>query len=244
MRVRSAGAVRRRRSAGRTMLRMSQRVMLAAGLAAAVRCAEPSSSAPRLTIARRASFAVAPTFDTLPSGVPVVQLSRMRGVMVSATGDSVVAAAPFEGDSAVLVFDVELTGGRETFQLTLDAYDLAGAIAYESVDTVIVRPGRNPPVHPRTMRYAGPDADVATIRVVPDTLDLPPGARATLGVSGTTHDGRHASVPIRVGWLSRADSVATVDATGAVHASAVAGTTWVVARSASGAVDSAVVRVR
>lgn len=243
MRVRPAGRARRRPSFGGTLLRWTKGAVLALGLAAAVRCSD-SSAAPRLAIPRSASFAIEPAFDSLPAGGPAIQLGSIRGVMVGAAGDSVVSEAAFQGDSAVLEFTVRFTGRTATFQLTLTAYDLAGNVAYQAIDTVLVRPGKNPPLIPRRLRYAGADADVAAIRVVPDTLDLRPGVPATLGVTGTTREGKRASVPIRVGWLSRADSVATVGATGGVHARALSGTTWIVARSASGAVDSALVRVQ
>lgn len=219
-------------------------VALGLGLLSAIHCSEGGPSAPRITIARQASVAIDPRFENLPAGVPAIPLGRIRGVMTGVAGDSVASDAPFAGDSAVLAFTVSFTGSSARFQLTLTAYDTTGAVAYRSVDTVLVRPGRNPPVTPKPLRYAGPDADVAAIHVVPDTLLMQPGAQSTMSVTGATKDGKRATAAIRVGWLSRADSIAGVDRAGGVHARANEGTTWIVARSASGAVDSALVQVR
>ncbi len=223
--------------------RLGRAAVLAFGLFAAVRCSDHPSSAPEIRVAKRASLALAPRFATLPAGAPTIELSKIRGVLLDAVGDSVVSEAAFVGDSAVLVFTVQLTGSSGTFQVDLTAYDKAGQVAFHGVDTVTVKPGDNPPVVPPPLAYAGPDASVAKIQVVPNPVQMNVGTTAGLAVTGTNAAGQPVTAPIRVAWSSRNPDVATVDPLGVVTAGAVDGSVYIVAQSVSGAIDSTRVNV-
>ena len=148
-------------------------------------------------------LAIAPTFDALPSGAPSINLSSIRGVMQTLGGDSVVAVALFQGDSAILVFDVSFSGDAGTFNLNLTAYDSSGAVVFSGTDTIHVTPGDNPPVQPTTpLHYSAPDAAVTTIHAVPNSVQLNAGQQGGLAVTGTNQSGQAIS-PIHVGWTSR-----------------------------------------
>ncbi len=225
------------------LIRYARPVALAAGLFAAVRCSDSASTAPQITIAKRASLALAPRFATLPAGAPSIDLSKVRGVLTGAGGDSVVSEALFQGDSAILVFTVSFPGTTGTFKVDLTAYDKAGVVAFHGVDTVTVKPGDNPPVAPPPLAYAGPDSGVAKIQVLPNPVQLDVGTTAGLAVTGTNAAGQPISAPIRLSWTARDPSVATVDQTGIVTAGNGEGTTYVIAQAVSGAKDSALVKV-
>ena len=184
-------------------------------------------------------LSVAPSFEALPAGAPTIDLDKIRGVLLGLNGDSVVVQAQFEGDSAILVFDVSFTGQEGVFQLSLTAYDKSGQVVFSGIDTVHVTPGTNPPVTPtKTLKYSAPDASVTTIHVVPGTVQLNVSQAGNLAVNGTDANGKAIS-PIHVGWTSRDPTVATVDANGVVTAGAHEGQTWIVARTATNIADSA-----
>ncbi|MEO6878201.1 MAG: hypothetical protein ABI205_06940, partial [Gemmatimonadaceae bacterium] len=79
-----------------------------------------------------ASLSIAPTFAALPAGSPSIQLSKIVGVLVGPTGDSIFVTSTFDGDSAILVFDVQITGSSADFTLNLTAYDKQGLVAFTS----------------------------------------------------------------------------------------------------------------
>ena len=212
-------------------------------LATLAACARVAPSGPRLLMPRYASVAIAPRFAHYPAGAPTVALSRLRGVLHAATGDSIVDDAQFHGHTAALGFSVDFVGDSALFRLDLAAYDLHDQLAYRATDTLVVRQGTNPPFQTRDLVYAGADSGVATIQVVPDPVQLQPGDSTSLAVSAANTSGQAVDVPVRIGWTSRADSIVAIDSTGRIHAGFTAGSTYVVAVSASGAVDSALVQV-
>ena len=188
-------------------------------------------------------LAIAPKFQSLPPGAPVIPLSKIRGVLSGISGDTTVSEALFQGDSAILVFDVTFSGSTGTFDLDMTAYDMSGQIAYTGHDTIHVNPGDNAPVQPATaLQYAAPDASVMALHVVPDPVQLNSGQTGGLAVTGTNASNQPIS-PIHVGWTSRNPDIASVDGTGTVQASTFEGTTWVVARTATNVADSTLVAV-
>ncbi|MDB4908730.1 MAG: hypothetical protein JWO05_3514 [Gemmatimonadetes bacterium] len=190
-----------------------------------------------------ARLAIAPSFERMPEGAPTIELSKVRGVLARLGGDSVYTEAVFDGDSAILVFELRVTGEENTFQLVLTAYDRDGEVAYQSSDNVKITPGENPPVAPKPMVYAGVDAAVIKLTVAPTSIQLDAGKSGPLAVTGTNSTNQPIS-PLHVGWTSRNPAIASVNDAGIVTAGNIQGQTYVVARTATNIADSALVRVK
>jgi uncharacterized protein YjdB len=189
-----------------------------------------------------ASLSIAPTFAPLPPGAPSIQLSKISGVLVGPGGDSIVVTAKFDGDSAILVFDVQVTGNATEFTLNLIAFDMNGVVAYQSTQSVTVKPGDNPGLPTPVLVYAAPDSKIQTLHVSPSSAVMKAGETASFSATGTAADGTTIP-PIRLGWTVHDPSVATVDDDGNVHSGAFQGSTWVVARTANNVADSASITV-
>jgi uncharacterized protein YjdB len=190
-----------------------------------------------------ATLSVLPSFPQIPAGGPTIRLARVVGVLTAANGESSTSEARFDGDSAVLAFDVQITGNSAEFTLELTAFDAQGAIVFHSIQKITLKPGVNDRIPAPELVYAAPDAGVSVLHVTPGSAQLAAGASASFGVTGTNASGQAVS-PIRVGWSSRDASIATVDANGSVVAGASQGSTWIVARTATNLADSASVKVR
>lgn len=229
--------------AWREHLSPARRLLIITSLAGGVACARVAPSAPRLLMAHHALLAIDPRWAHRPAGAPSIALSRLRGVLRSDTGDSTVDDVRFENHTAALQFSVAFVGDSARFQLDLTAYDLTDQVAYDASDTIEVRRGTNAPVQMHDLVYAGADSGVAALQLVPDPIQLLTGDTAVLAVAATTAAGQPVTVPVRLGWTSRADSIVTIDSAGHLHAGSSPGSTYVVAVSASGAVDSALVGV-
>jgi len=198
----------------------------------------PHSIAPR-----RASFSVLPGFPQIPAGGPAIRLDRVVGVLTPESGEASTSEARFNSDSAVLAFEVQITGNSAQFTLELTAFDASGALVFRSLQKITLKPGVNDGVPDPQFVYAASDAGVAVLHVAPGTAQLAAGAGTSFGVTGNNSSGQAVS-PIRVGWSSRDPSIATVDANGAVLAGSSQGSTWIVARTATNVADSALVKVR
>src|SRR5215216_4178384 len=108
---------RRSRSFARTALRAGQAALLAlAGLTC--RDTNPTGPGLRLPAAR---FGVVPSFQQTPAEGPSVQLTRVRAVLYTNTtpAESVVVLANFQGDSAIVQFDVGVTGASQVMHAHL-----------------------------------------------------------------------------------------------------------------------------
>lgn len=206
-------------------------------------CRDQPSVAPRVGAPATAHLTIAPAFQAAPPGAPKVDLSRVRGVLVGATGDSTIVETEFTGDVAILAFEVRFAGESATYSLDLTAFDTAGVAAYHGSQVITLKPGNNPTIAGVKLVYAAPDAALAALHVAPATLTLDGGASANLDVAGSDAHGRSVA-SIRVGWTSRNPSIAAVDAAGKVHAGRFQGETYIVARTLLDVADSALVKVR
>ncbi len=233
-------AVRRRVSLQRRLLgflRLGVMVLLA------ISCGDRSLSGPHSDAPRRASFSVLPSFPQVPAGGPTIRLARVVGVLAPESGEASTSEARFDGDSAVLAFEVQITGTSAEFTLDLTAFDAGGAIVFRSRQKITLKPGVNDRVPDPEFVYAASDAGVTVLHIAPGSAQLAAGAGMSFGVTGSNASGQAVS-PIRVGWSSRDPSIATVDANGAVLAGSSQGSTWIVARTATNVADSALVKVR
>jgi len=242
------------------------RFLAVAGMAAvSLSCADQSVGLKRGV--RLASLPIAPLFVIAPSGGPRIEIETIRGVLRRANStDSSVAEAAVEGDSAILEFEgVVVTGEETTYNLSVKAFDQNGVLVFEGTQEVTVKPGDNEPASP-TLTYTAPDATVASIDVKAggssvsivdlqwagaapgntSCLNRVPNASAQTQVQLSVA-GMNASeqvVPnVRVGWVSRDPSAATVDENGLVVALCSNRSTYIVARTFLDIVDSVKVRV-
>lgn len=209
----------------------------------AIACSDAPVAAPKHFGPGHASLSITPTFASLPSGAPSIQLSRITAALIGPNGDSILVTSTFDGDSAILVFDLQITGSSENFTLHLTAFDHDGIVAYKSSQNVAIKPGDNPGVAAPVFVYAAPDAGIKALHVSPPSLSMNAGTTASLSVTGTGADGQPIP-PLRIGWTARDPSVATVDDDGGVHAGAFQGSTWIVARTPNNVADSALVAVK
>lgn len=242
------------------------RFLAAAGMAGvSLNCADQSVGLRRGV--RVASLPIAPLFATSASGGPKIDIETIRGVLRRANStDSSVAEAAVEGDSAILEFeDVGVTGEETTYHLEVKALDENGVVVFKGTQEVTVTPGDNAPASP-TLVYTAPDASVVVIEVNAggssvSTVDLQwagaaPGNTSCLNrienASAQTQvqlsvAGMNASeqvVPnVRVGWVSRDPTAATVDENGLVVALCSNRHTYIVARTFLDVVDSVKVNV-
>jgi uncharacterized protein YjdB len=185
---------------------------------------------------------MAPAFQRAAPGGPVIRDSTVVGYLIGTHGDTVARGlATFSGDSAILVLEFPLTGSSADFTLDLTAFDASGRETHHGSNQVTLRQGDNS-LPPPVLVYSAPDSKIAALHVSPSSLPLNAGASGALGVSGANASGQPIG-DIRVGWTSRNPAVATVDANGTVQAGAFQGSTYVVASTYTGVLDSAVVNV-
>jgi hypothetical protein len=236
--------------------------VLAVAVVAAVSltCADRTVSGVRLR--GFAQFAIAPAFDQAPAGGPDIDVAKVRGTLKKLTGtDSIVAEAPVVGDSAILEFtNVTVTGDSTAYSLDVQAFDNNNVQVFGGHQDLKVKPGENKPASP-LLSYSAPDMTVASIAITPKPVALDWAGAAPNDVSclnrvpsptaktqqKLTLAGKNAGnqdVPgVRVGWTSRNESVATVDADGLVKARCSNSSTYVVARTFLNVADSVQVNV-
>lgn len=233
MRVRARGAHRWLRAAS-----------IIGGLVAVWSCTDRPPVAPRALAPGNARLEMAPSFQRVAPNGPVIRDSTVVGYLIGTNGDTVArGVATFTGDSAILVLEFPLTGSSADFTLDLTAFDASGHETHHGSSRVTLRQGDNSPPPP-ILVYSAPDSKIATLHVSPSSLPLNAGASAALGVSGTNANGQSIG-DIHVGWVSRNPTIATVDAqSGNVQAGAFQGSTYIVASTYTGVLDSAAVSVR
>lgn len=217
-------------------------LLLGAALAAAA-CTDRPPVSPKHIAAGHARLLAAPVFQKIPTGGPTIALRNVHGVLRAANGDSVVVDALFQGDSAILTFDVVLIGTSATFTLDAVAFDVNGNEQFRlDHQPYTLHPGDNPDVPQPQLVYSARDAAVQALHVAPSSSTLNSGTTTPLSATGTASGGAVIG-NVQVGWTSRDPSVATVDANGVVTAGANQGATYVVARMVSNLTDSALIRV-
>src|SRR5438874_205344 len=149
-------------------------------------CTDQTPVTPRRSLAPGHSrMAITPTFQLAPPGAPIVTLSKVRGILVGMHGDSIVVEARFQGDSAILTFDVQFTGNSANYTLDLTGFDIGGAEAYHAVQTYTLKPGDNTDLPQPVLVYSAPDSKVQVLHVVPSSMILNAGAASGLGVTGS-----------------------------------------------------------
>lgn len=196
-------------------------------------------------VVQHGSLAIAPRFAAVPEGGPVITLTSVSAWLVplSGIGDSTQVTATFNGDSAVLQFEVPLTGPTQQFILRITGFGAGGVALYRAVDTVTIAAGNNPPVTGVPMVYVGADAGVTDITVLPNAITLVTGDTLTLAVTALAGDAPFTGT-VLLGWTSRDLAAVTVSPTGKLTAG---GTqrppVWVVARTVQNIADSALVTV-
>ncbi len=185
-----------------------------------------------------ARFAIVPRFATTASGAPKITLAAIRAALHAENGDSIVKVAIFNGDSAVLVFDVQITGTANQYVLRLAAVDATGDTVYRALDTLTVVPGDNsaPPI---TMTYASADTLVRLIQIVPRDTVLSTADTLKYRVTAWDANDNQVNTTVHVAWTSRDTTVAAFPAVrGTILAKDLQDTVWVVASTFSGAADS------
>ncbi|HKG91653.1 MAG TPA: Ig-like domain-containing protein [Gemmatimonadaceae bacterium] len=238
-------ASRRRPVLGR-LARAGLSLVALAGLT----CRDRSLTGPGLSVPARLSLA--PNFPAPPEGAPQFTLRRVRAVLVPEGGegtDSLVTTAAFEGDTAVLTFDVSLVDAAQRFTYRLAAVDESGDTLFRAgPDTISATAGTTNAFRDAQMRYAGPDARAMHIQIAPTGTTIAPlsingGATQQLSVTGSDSSGGQLS-KIHVGWTSREVNAAAVATDGKLTASMRQLTTWVIARTYTGIADSVLVTVQ
>lgn len=225
-------------------IRVLRAIAVLAVCLAGLTCRDRSLTGPGIPV--RAALSVSPVFRTVPDGGPTIRLARMRTwIHVFGGGpDTLVQVVNFDGDSAVHVFDVTFTGPSQLYQVHLAGIDAAGDTLFRGLDTVRAFPNTPSDVRSLPLSYSGADAGVTDIAVLPaDTvLDAPDSLQLTTTVLAMTGDS--APPALRVGWKSRDTAAAQVSASGVVRPRSIQRDVWIVARTATGVADSALVRVR
>lgn len=216
---------------------------LISALLVSLSCSDRPPVAPKAAIgAGHARLNIRPSFQQTAAGGPEVPLSLIQGILVGPSGDTVRAEARFVGDSAVLVFDVQITGASQSYTLDLTAFDDHGVVAYHATQQIVAKPGDNSPAPVTQLTYVAPDATLSALHVSPASLSLQANASSALAVTGTASNGQ-TMTSVRVGWTSKDPSIATVDENGGVRAGDSQGSTYIVARTVVGLGDSALVKV-
>src|SRR5438045_8936632 len=103
----------------------SQTVLIFTALVFAATCGEQTAmSGPRELAPGHAGFSIRPSFAALAPGGPTIALSKLRAVLTGPTGESSAFEVKFVGDSAVLEFDVPITGASAEFTVDYTAFDV------------------------------------------------------------------------------------------------------------------------
>jgi hypothetical protein len=236
--------------------------VLAVAVVAAVglTCADHTVSGVRL--GRLAQLAIAPVFDQAPAGGPAIDIAKVRGTLKKLIGtDSIVAEALVAGDSAILEFNnVTVTGDSTAYSLDVKAFDKNNVEVFDGHQDLKIKPGENKPAAPQ-LSYSAPDVTVTSIAITPKPVALDwaggapndvtclnrvpsPTAKTQQKLTLTGKNAGNQDVPgVRVGWTSRNESVAIVDADGLVKARCSNSKTYVVARTFLNVADSVEVTV-
>ena len=208
--------------------------------AAALSCGDRATSGPG--IASPATVAVAPAFQATVADGPVIVLGRVAGWLVPVpTGDSAFAEAAFEGEEASLAFDVLVSGSEQRFVFRLDAFDGGEERVFAASDTILVRPGSNPPVEGLHFAYVARDAAVSA-------FDVQAGAYS-VAIGDTVHLKARACCsgeqlfPVNAGWISRDPLVAGIGQGTGILTGVAPGRAWIVATLYNGTRDSVEIAV-
>jgi Bacterial Ig-like domain (group 1) len=188
-----------------------------------------------MLVARGLSFAV--TFPSImnqagSAASTLVAFTRVRLVLRHPDGsvarDTIVNFSSADAGQLTLSLNVTLlpqtTASGETLSLLLSYMNAAGDVVFiggpQSVIVIPSRPGDPPPPPIQVpLRYAGPGANAASVRIAPRTLSLTAGDNFTLtAVALDATGGTLANTPMV--WYSLDAAVATITSSGAGAGSA------------------------
>ena len=217
----------------------------AAVLVVAATCRDGTVTGPGLPLSG-AMLALSPVLQQTVPGGPVIELSKIRAVLTISTTppESLVVIADFQGDSAVIKFEVDVSGPSQLFDVTLAATDVNGDTVFRAADTVRAypvgspsapAPGQGPKIQ---LVYSAADASVSDIDLAPVDTTIASGATLDLRVTGRTASGGALS-SVRVGWQARDTTAVAIDTvTGRITAKLRQRSTWIVATAFNGVKDS------
>lgn len=149
----------------------TRRYSALAALLAALACSEHSAPSGG---AFSASLALAPVIESSASAAPLpIDGARVRVTRAARPADLVVdtlVAFPVSAPSVSLQLRIELEAPSELLNVTVTLVG-GSAVFYLGSDTVTVSSSRAGPttMPPLTLRYVGPGADIATLRIAPET---------------------------------------------------------------------------
>jgi hypothetical protein len=225
------------------LLRRALRQTFCVALAlAGLTCRDRTIAGPGLPISGRLN--IAPLFEESAAGGPVFDLQKVRAVLYlgGTPPDSIVAIVNFQGDSAVLQFDVNVQGPSQDFLLKLAAIDANGDTIFRATQMVTAFPlgsiGTGSGLTAVQLVYSAPDTAVASILLAPRDTTINSNDTLHLRVSGSDLQG-HAIAPVFTGWQSRDTSVIGIDSvTGKLTAKLLHRSAWIVATTQRGVKDS------
>ena len=175
---------------------------------------------------------------------PVITLAKARVLLrPSGHSDSTVVIANFVGDSVTVVLDVALAGASALYDISAQAIDSAGDTVFRARDTVTAHAGQQTAVGYLKLWYSAPDSALQTLALAPRDSTVRFGATFPMRVAGTVQGGGAFSGRIRLGFVSRDPTVATVTPAGAVTALSKPGSSYIVTSTWLGICDSTTVIV-
>ena len=216
----------------------TRRYSALAALLAALACSEHSAPSGG---AFSASLALAPVIELSASAAPLpIDGARVRVTRAARPADLVVdtlVAFPASAPSVSLQLRIELEAPSELLNVTVTLVG-GSAVFYLGSDTVTVSSSRAGPtaMPPLTLRYVGPGADIATLRIAPRDSLASFGDSVRFRATGTTAAGAViTSFPIA--WSTN-DATAPMTDAGALRAPARRATIRVRAELPNGVRDS------
>ena len=175
---------------------------------------------------------------------PTIKLAKARVLLKDAArGDSAVAVGTFQGDTVSLTVDIPLTGDRALLDIFAQAIDSTGDTVFRARDTATAIAGQRTTVNYLSLWYAAADSVLETLSLAPRDSQVLFNAGFPMRASGTYDDGAAFSGRIRLGFVSRDPTIASVNQSGAVATFVKTGATYIVASTWLGICDSTTVVV-
>ncbi|HVP72018.1 MAG TPA: Ig-like domain-containing protein, partial [Gemmatimonadaceae bacterium] len=175
---------------------------------------------------------------------PTIRLTKARVLLKDlARGDSAVAEGTFSGDTVSLSVEIPLTGAKALLDIFAQTVDSTGDTLFRAHDTVTAVAGQKTVVNYLSLWYAARDSILDGLSIAPRDSQVHAGANFSMRPTGYFGDGGVYSGRLRLGWITRDPTIATVNANGAITAFSKVGSTYVVASTFLGICDSTTVVV-
>lgn len=175
---------------------------------------------------------------------PTIKLTKARIVLKDpARGDSTFAVGSFNTDTVTLTLDLPLTGARALLDIYAQTIDSTGDTVFRAQDTVTAVAGQRTVVNYLKLWYAAPDSIVDGISLAPRDTMVHANAAFAMHTTAYYDDGSTFSGHLRLGFLSRDPTIATVSQSGQITATSKTGSTYIVASTWLGFCDSTTVSV-